>query len=144
MWFVYSILRRRDMKCNWRSFSAGCVLIAMLLMLTPLLRAQEATITGTVTDPSGAVIPNVQLTLTNTATQREQTTVSNPDGAYRFPSVGIGSYTLAASAPGFQKFVKTGIVVTVAQTLAENITLQVGTQPQTVSVQANALQVQSE
>ncbi|HEU4981562.1 MAG TPA: carboxypeptidase-like regulatory domain-containing protein, partial [Acidobacteriaceae bacterium] len=116
----------------------------MLLMLTPLLRAQEATITGTVTDPSGAVIPNVQLTLTNNATQREQTTVSNSDGAYRFPSVGIGSYTLAASAQGFQKFVKTDITVTVAQTLAENISLQVGTQSQTVSVQANALQVQSE
>ena len=132
------------MKCNWRSFSAGCALIAMLLMLTPLLRAQEATITGTVTDPSGAVIPNVQLTLTNNATQREQTTVSNSDGAYRFPSVGIGTYTLTAAAPGFQKFAKTGITVTVAQTLAENITLNVGTQSQTVSVQANALQVQSE
>jgi hypothetical protein len=132
------------MKCNWRSFSAGCALVAMLLMLTPALWAQEATITGTVTDPSGAVIPNAQLTLTNNATQREQTSVSNSDGAYLFPSVSIGSYTLAASATGFQKFVKTGITVTVAQTLAENITLQVGTQSQTVSVQANALQVQSE
>ena len=69
------------MKCNWRSFSAGCALVALLLLLTPVLRAQEATITGTVTDPSGAVIPNAQLTLTNTATQREQTSVSNSDGA---------------------------------------------------------------
>ncbi|MGB7189771.1 MAG: TonB-dependent receptor [Acidobacteriaceae bacterium] len=112
--------------------------------MTPVLRAQEATLNGTVTDPSGAVIPNVQLTLTNTATQREQTTISNSDGAYRFASVGIGSYTLTASAPGFQKFVKTGITVTVNQTVAEPISLQVGTQSQTVSVQANALQVQSE
>ncbi|HTV05752.1 MAG TPA: carboxypeptidase regulatory-like domain-containing protein [Acidobacteriaceae bacterium] len=119
-------------------------IVAMLLMLTPVLRAQEATLNGTVTDPSGAVVPNAQITLTNTATHRELQAASNSDGAYRFASVGIGDYTLTAVANGFQKFVKTGITVTVAQTLAEDISLKVGTQAQTVSVRANALQVQSE
>ena len=88
------LLFRRTQSAAGSSHKAWAVwlaLAAMLLMLTPVLRAQEATITGTVTDPSGAVIPNAQLTLTNTSTQREQTTVSNSDGAYRFPSVGIGN-----------------------------------------------------
>ena len=119
------------------------MLVAMLLLLAPALRAQEAALNGTVRDQSGAVVPNAQITLTNTATQRALQTVSNSDGAYRFASVGIGDYTLTASAPSFQKYVKTGINVTVAQTLSENITLQIGTQSQTVSVEANALQVQS-
>ncbi|MFZ0662884.1 MAG: TonB-dependent receptor [Acidobacteriaceae bacterium] len=127
-----------------RYWAVWLAIIAMLLMLTPGLRAQEATLNGTVTDPSGAVIPNAQITLTNAATHRVQNAVSNSDGAYRFASVSIGEHTLTASAPGFQKFVKTGIVVTVAQTVVENISLKVGTQSQTVSVQANALQVQSE
>lgn len=126
------------------SLAVWLAFVVMLLMLAPVLRAQEATLSGTVTDSSGAVIPNAQIGLTNTATHRVQNAISNSAGAYRFASVGIGNYTLTASAPGFQKFVKTGIVVTVAQTLAENISLTVGSQSQTVSVEADALQVQSQ
>ena len=133
------------MKLTWRSFVVWCAFAAMLLVLTPKTWGQEnATVNGTITDPSGAVVPNVALILTNTATNQQRNAVSNSDGAYRFGNLGIGNYTLAASAPRFQKFVKTGITVTVAQTLEENITLKVGTQSQTVSVQANALRVQSE
>ena len=65
-------------------------------------------------------------------------------GAYRFANVGVGTYTLDASAQGFQKYTKTGIMVNVAQTLEENIALSVGSQAQTVTVAADALQVQTE
>ncbi len=122
-----------------------CALIAMLLALAPAGRGQDnATITGTVTDPTGAVVPNAAINLVNPATNQMRQDTSNSAGSYRFPNVGVGTYTLSASASGFQKFSRTGIVVHPAQTLAEDIALTVGSQQQTVTVAADALQVQSE
>jgi hypothetical protein len=113
--------------------------------MVPAAWAQDnATINGTVVDPSGAVVPNAQVNLTNPATGETRQSTSNGAGAYRFANVGIGSYTLAASVAGFEKYSKTDIVVHVAQTLEENITLAVGSQGQTVTVQADSLQVQTE
>ena len=119
--------------------------IVLLLLLCPALRAQEnATINGTVTDATGAVVANAQISLTNTATGQVRNEVTNSVGAYRFGNVGIGTWTLNATAPGFQKYTKTGIVVNVAQTLEEDIQFKVGSATQTVSVQAEALQTQTE
>ncbi|WP_318523860.1 TonB-dependent receptor [Edaphobacter sp.] len=120
-------------------------MIAIFVMLVPVARAQDnATITGTVVDSSGAIVANAQVSLGNDATAQTRNVTSNNAGAYRFANVGVGRYTLSSSVAGFQKYVKTGIVVNVAQTLEENIALTVGSQEQTVTVTANALQVQSE
>lgn len=129
-----------------RRMAVGCcIAIATFLAMTPALRAQEnATINGTVTDASGAVIPRVALTLTSVETGVKHQTVSNAAGAYRFGDLGIGTYTLTASAQGFQTYSKTGIVVNVGQTVEADVTLKVGSATQTVSVKANALQVQTE
>lgn len=117
----------------------------VLIGLTPLAWGQDnATITGTVTDASGALVPNVEITLTNPATSQNRQTISNTSGIYRFANVGVGRYTLTAVAQGFQKFLETDIVVNVAQTLDEPITLTIGSQAQTVTVAADALQVQTE
>ena len=108
-------------------------------------KAQDnATINGTVMDASGAVVPNAPITLTNPATGQVRQSESNSTGGYRFANVGVGTYTLSATASGFQKYTKTDIVVHVADTLEENINLAVGSQGQTVTVTADALQVQSE
>ena len=126
-------------------FTLCLVAIAALLALTPSLRGQEnATINGTVTDATGALVANAQISLTNTATGVERKEVSNSVGAYRFGNLGIGTYNLTATEPGFQTFTRTGIVVNVAQTLEEDVQLKVGSSTQTVSVRANALQVQTE
>ena len=120
-------------------------LVAALLISTPGAWGQDnATINGTVTDASGALVPNATLTLKNPATGQSRESVSNSAGAYRFANVGVGTYSLTVSAQGFQKFAKTDIVVNVAQTLEENVSLAVGSQEQTVSVAAEALQVQTE
>lgn len=120
-------------------------LATMIVVLTPRVWAQDnATITGTVADSSGAVVANATVKLTNTATSQTRETASNTVGAYRFGNVGYGTYTLSASAKGFEGFTRTGIVVNVAQTLEENIALAVGSQAQTVTVEADALQVQTE
>lgn len=79
-------------------------IIAALLAFAPATWAQEnATVNGTVTDSSGAVIPNATVNLTNPATGQTRSVVSNSVGAYRFANVGIGTYTLEVTASGFAK-----------------------------------------
>ena len=129
----------------WRCPAVWFAMFAVLLALTPCIWAQDnATLTGAVKDPSGAVVPTAQISITNTATGQTRQSTSNGDGLYRFANVGIGAYTLTATAPGFETYTKTGIVMTVAQTVEQDISLQVGSAAQTVTVAANALQVQSQ
>ncbi len=132
----------RTSRTMWLAF---ILLTGAFAVFTPRAWGQDnATITGTVGDSSGAVIPNAAISLTNPATGQVRETTSNSAGAYRFPNVGIGTYTLVVTAPSFQKYTKTGIVVNVAQTLEESAVLTVGSEGQTVTVQADALQVQTE
>ena len=121
----------------------GIVLI-LFAMTTGVWAQDNATVNGTVADSSGALVANAQITLTNVATGQVREAASNSAGAYRFANLGVGHYTLTASAQGFEKFTKTDIVVNVAQTLEEDVTLTVGTAAQTVTVAADALQVQTE
>ena len=95
-------------------------------------------------DPSGAAIPNASISLTNPATGQVRQTISNNDGIYLFANVGVGNFTLSASAPGFVNYSRTGIMVNTGQTLKEDVNLTVGAAGQTVTVQADALQVQTE
>jgi hypothetical protein len=121
------------------------VLAAVAMLLAPSAHAQEnATITGTVLDPTGAVIPNARITLTNPDTSQSRTTTTNDAGLYLFANVGIGHFNLGASATGFQRYLRNDIIVSVAQTLREDFTLAIGNETQEVTVQANALQVQSD
>ena len=129
----------------WKGLAVSAAIIAAMLAFAPAARGQEnATVTGTITDSSGAVVPNAKVELTNTATGVTRTVTSNSVGAYRFPNVGIGTFDLVVTASGFAKFTKTGIVVNVASTLEEDARLNVGSQAQTVTVAAQALQVQTE
>jgi len=129
----------------WRYLTVCLAFIAMLLVPTSRAWGQDnATINGTVVDASGALVPNAAISLTNPATGQARQVTSNSAGAYRFANVGVGTYTLSTSVSGFQKYTKTGIVVNVAATLEEDVTLTVGSQQQTVTVEADALQVQSE
>lgn len=139
------IFRRPGTGHVGRAWVLCLAVLATVFLAGPGLRAQDnATINGTVTDSSGAVVPNAAISITNSATAQTRQTVSNSTGAYRFANVGVGRYTLNASAPGFQKFTKTDIVVNVAQTIEADVTLAVGNETQTVTVAADALQVQSQ
>jgi hypothetical protein len=103
----------------------------------------NATITGTVSDTTGAIVTNAAISITNPSTGQSRKATSNSAGEYRFPNVGVGHYTLEASAPGFEKFTKTDIIVNVAQTLQEDVAFKVGSTADTVTVAADALQVQT-
>ena len=141
---MFSAARRTGRSLRGSAVVTFAFLLTVLIMVPAAWAQDNATINGTVVDPSGAVVPNAQVNLTNPATGETRQSTSNGAGAYRFANVGIGSYTLAASVAGFEKYSKTDIVVHVAQTLEENITLAVGSQGQTVTVQADSLQVQTE
>jgi hypothetical protein len=135
-------------RVRW-SFAVPCAiaiaLVAALVFAAPAARAQDnATITGTVTDASGALVPNAAISLTNPATGQKRDTVSNSAGAFRFANVGVGTYSMDVTAQGFQKYTKTGIVVNVAQTVEADAVMTVGSTAQTVTVAADALQVQTE
>src|SRR4051794_23762737 len=128
-----------------RSAGLWLVLIATLLLCASALRAQDnATITGTVMDASGAVVPNADISLNNPATGQLRDAKSNEAGLFRFANLGVGTYSLTATATGFQKFTRTGIVLNVAQTLGVDVTLTVGSAEQSVTVESQALQVQTE
>ena len=70
--------------------------------------AGTATIQGTITDSTGAVIPNASIVLTETATQAKHAAISDTSGQYSFPNIEIGTYTATVKSAGFETYVKTG------------------------------------
>ena len=107
--------------------------------------AQEnAELTGTVKDPSGAVVPNARVTLTNASTAEVRAGTTNGAGMYDFPALHNGIYNLKVAATGFEAYAKTGITMDVAATVREDVVLALGASTTTVTVQANALHLQTE
>jgi hypothetical protein len=122
------------------------IALAMMIMtLAPRVWGQDnATIDGNVTDSSGAVVANATVTLIDNGTGVKREAAANAVGAFHFGNIGAGTYTMTATAKGFQNYTESGIEVHVAQHLEENAALTVGSESQTVSVEADALQVQTE
>jgi hypothetical protein len=114
--------------------------IALLAVLvTPLLHAQfNAILQGTVTDPSGAVMPGATVTLTNNETNAKQTQTTSGEGFYRFTGLAPGHYTVAAEATNFNRQEVKDINVLAEQTQGTNITLTPGAITQTMTVTADA------
>jgi len=110
------------------------VFVFVLLFVTPSLgQAQTASITGTVGDPVGALIPQAEISLSSDKGP-VQTVQSDSLGAYRFSGLAPGMYFIAAKANGFADFQKDGIRISAGQTLRFNIVLKIGVQEQQVTV----------
>ncbi len=101
-------------------------------------------ITGTVKDASGALVPAANLTLTNTATGVSQKTISTHAGAYAFPLVPVGTYSLNVQAKGFETSVVNQIVVHLGTTVTEDVGLQVGKVSAEVTVTSAAPLLQAQ
>ncbi|HLH02541.1 MAG TPA: carboxypeptidase-like regulatory domain-containing protein [Bryobacteraceae bacterium] len=112
--------------------------VCLLFAFTGILSAQEfrGTITGTVTDPSGATIANASVKAVNTATQQAYSATTTDRGAYFIPYVLPGTYTVTVTAPGFKTQVQNNVVVQASQSRGLNFALQIGTETQTVDVSA--------
>ena len=119
------------------TFAVSALLFTLLIFSSCHLAAQtggEAAITGTVTDSSGAVVSNVSITATNTATGVATVRTSSGAGVYDISPLLVGSYTVTAKANGFQTFQQQNIVLAQGQTFGLNIALRVGNTSETVTV----------
>ena len=106
--------------------------------------AQEATIVGTVTDPSGAAVPNAAITITNIDTGVERSLPTNGDGQYVAPDLHIGRYTVHATAAGFKAEEQKDLVLAVGDRTRIDFKLQVGSAQESVTVEANPVAVQTD
>jgi protocatechuate 3,4-dioxygenase beta subunit len=91
-------------------------------------------ITGTVTDPSGAAVPDAAVTAVNTNTNATQNTVTNPQGSYRFAFLPPGTYSVTVTAKGFQTKKVSGIAVTASQPATADVKLALAQATQTVDL----------
>src|SRR5215471_13970468 len=109
------------------------------LGLKPLqAQVDTGSITGTVTDPSGAVVNGAKVTLTNEGTGTTLSMTARADGVYDFSPVRIGNYRLEVAAPGFKTEVKTHVVVNVSARVLVDFKLQPGAVSETVEVTSEA------
>lgn len=120
------------------------MLSALFLIGASLAFAQEATIVGTVTDPSGSVLPSVAVTITSSDTGQAHTFSTNDAGQYVAPDLPIGHYTVKAEATGFSAAVKEGVVLNVGDRDRIDFAMKLGAVSEKVTVEANPIAVQSD
>ncbi len=121
---------------------------ALLLFLCTasflLAQNDRGTITGTVQDPAGAVIPNANVVASSADTGAEYKTVTTGTGNYTIPSLPAGVYNLSVEAPGFKKITQNGIEVQVAQIARIDVKLQVGSTTESITITSEAPLLQTE
>ncbi len=114
------------------------VILAGLLLGSPLHAQVTATINGTVTDPTGGVVPNAKVVLTNEATQEKRESTTNGSGFFAYPSLNPGSYSIMIDAPGFKSIEQHGITLNAGDIRGvPGLVLSVGSSQETVTVQEN-------
>jgi len=118
-------------------------LLILTLGCTIALAQSTASISGSVKDTSGAVLPGVEVTVTQTETGLKRSAVTNETGSYTLTNLPIGPYRFEASLPGFRTYAQTGIVLQVNDNPLINAVLEVGQVTETVEVQANAALVET-
>lgn len=130
-------MKENLMKFACRFFAVTALLLS-LLAVKPAAAQTAGVILGQVKDPSGAAIPNATVTLTSADTGSARTAASGEDGAYRFNAVEPGHYNVKVESQGFKTSTITGLTLDVAQELVSNVTLEVGTSTQEVTVTGEA------
>ena len=119
--------------------------LSVFLLASALLAfGQDATIVGTVTDSSGAAVPNVAITVTNVETGTSRSSITNDTGQYVIPSLKIGHYNIGAKAAGFGGEEKNGVLLEVGDRTRIDFTLKVGAAQEQITVEANAVAVQTD
>src|ERR1700729_179007 len=118
------LFTRRILTCWWLS----------LLLVLPAAAQFKAAVQGTVTDPSGAAVPNAKVTLSSAETHKEQGIQTSGEGFYRFDGLAPGRYTVAVEVPGFKKETRENIQVQAEQTQGVNISLSPGEVTESVTV----------
>ena len=122
-----------------------CLFLTALAVAAPAWsQIDTGTILGTVSDPSGAVVPGAKVSLTNEGTNLTVTMTTGGDGGYTFSPVKIGTYAVSVEAAGFSKAVQSHLALSINQDLKADITLKPGAVTQTVEVTGAPPQLQTE
>jgi len=130
----------------FRAFRLFAYTLLVLLLSIPLgLHAQQysGSIVGSVTDSTGAAIPGATITVINSGTGVKTTQTSDGQGNFTFAQLPIGTYDVHVTQGNFKEYVETGVAVHVSTNTEVHAILQIGAQTQTVTVAANAIQVQT-
>src|SRR5947207_9104968 len=107
-----------------------------LFILPAFAQTDRGTLTGTVNDATGAVIPGVSIEAKNAQTGAVYQAGSSETGNYTLAQLPAGTYEVSATLPGFRRFVRTGVIVSVATVLRIDVTLEVGASGESVTVEA--------
>jgi hypothetical protein len=121
--------------------------ILLFLVLASSACAQVAgagNIQGTVSDATGAVVPNAAVVITDLSTQVKHQGTTDSVGVYVFPNIEVGTYSVNVAMPGFKNYTQTNIVLEVGSSISVNVTMTVGASSEKVEVTADGLALQTE
>ena len=120
--------------------------VLLLLYIGSYLAAQvvTATLTGTITDSSGATVPNASVKITGLSTGAVRTTTTSSDGVYNVPYLNPGDYQVEVDAPGFKKFTQQNVRLEVSTTARLDARLTPGSASETITVTGEAPQLQTD
>ena len=121
-------------------------LLTLGLSAAALSTAQvnRATLTGIVTDPSGAVVPSAKIVAVHVETRTSSSTTTTSAGTYTLPALQIGTYRVEYESAGFKKSVKDGVVLTAGSTMRLDVALTLGSAAESVVVSAQAAPIETE
>src|SRR6266850_3517227 len=125
----------------------SCFLALLVLAFAAMPAYAQVTngiFTGTVTDPQGAAVAGAEVVVVNQGTNVTINAKTNADGLFRIPELAVGTYRLTVAAPGFKKAVKAGVYLNAGVIERLDFRLELGQQSETVTVEAGAIQVQTE
>ncbi len=120
------------------------LLLALLLVSAVFAQRDLGTITGIVSDPTGAAIPNAKVTITEVATNLSYDVATNTAGEYIRPALKAGTYTVTAEAQGFRRVAQQNVDVTAGDRIGVNLTLPIGQVSEAIEVSAAAPLLQTE
>jgi hypothetical protein len=129
---------------NSRRARVAVLVLTLLVIAATAYAAITGTISGTVTDQTGAAVPGVTVVALNEDTGVKQTVITDASGFYSFLALGVGSYSITASREGFETFHETGIKVDANSSIRIDMHFKVGTTVTTELVQSNAVQVETQ
>ena len=127
-----------------RTWLPALLILTVFLLPAAGQNASTGAISGVVSDATGAVVSNAQVTVTNIDTGDKRATVSHSNGSFLAPLLAPGKYSVEVTAAGFKKWVTQGVPVVVSETAAVTVGLQVGATSETVTVTGATAQVQTE
>ena len=124
-------------KQSLRSMAAAAAILIGSTLAAPLFgQVNTGTITGTVTDPQGATIANVKVTVVHIDTNFESRTVTNTEGLYRVQSLQPGPYRVTFESPGFKRVVQSGLDLRTGDVLPVNVKMELGQLTDSIQISA--------